>query len=185
MQQEPRIVAPVIWLTGRSGAGKSTIASGVCIRLIASGVPAVILDGDQVRSGLSEDLGFDEMGRSENIRRIAHVARILSAQSVVVIVAVLSPLEGHRALARSVIGRAYFEVFVDAPLPVCEMRDVKGLYARARRGEIGQFTGISSPYEPPVNPDLVISTAGCAPVVSIENLLQSLPPVTGGNIIAD
>jgi adenylyl-sulfate kinase len=151
----------VIWLTGLSGAGKSTIAKSLRLRAMADGVPVAILDGDDVRRGLSQGLGFGQADRRENIRRIAEVARLLSDQGLVVIVAAVSPMRELRALARNIIGAAFREVYVSAPLATCERRDVKGLYARARRGEVTKFTGISDAYEPPLQPDLVIDTSDC------------------------
>lgn len=151
----------VIWLTGLSGAGKSTIAKSLRLRAIAAGVPVAILDGDDIRRGLSQGLGFGQADRRENIRRIAEVARLLSDQGLVVIVAAVSPMRELRALARNIIGAAFREVYVSAPLATCERRDVKGLYARARRGEVTKFTGISDAYEAPLQPDLVIDTSDC------------------------
>ncbi|WP_093022902.1 adenylyl-sulfate kinase [Variovorax sp. OV700] len=151
----------VIWLTGLSGAGKSTIAKSLRLRAMADGVPVAILDGDDVRRGLSQGLGFGQADRRENIRRIAEVARLLSEQGLVVIVAAVSPMRELRALARNIIGAAFREVYVSAPLATCERRDVKGLYARARRGEVTKFTGISDAYESPLQPDLVIDTSDC------------------------
>lgn len=128
---------------------------------MADGVPVAILDGDDVRRGLSQGLGFGQADRRENIRRIAEVARLLSEQGLVVIVAAVSPMRELRALARNIIGAAFREVYVSAPLATCERRDVKGLYARARRGEVTKFTGISDAYESPLQPDLVIDTSDC------------------------
>jgi len=151
----------VVWLTGLSGAGKSTIARSLRLRAMADGVPVAILDGDDVRRGLSQGLGFGHADRRENIRRMAEVARLLSDQGLMVIVAAVSPMRELRAVARHIIGAAFREVYVSAPLATCERRDVKGLYARARRGEVTKFTGISDAYEPPLQPDLVIDTSAC------------------------
>jgi len=164
----------VVWLTGLSGAGKSTIAAGVRAVFNKHGVAAAVLDGDEVRTGLSQDLGFSNDDRRENIRRIAHVARLLCEQSITAIVAAVTPLRDHRALAREIVGAPFYEVFVDAPLSVCERRDVKGLYARARRGEISHFTGVSDVYEPPVKPDLVIDTSNSDISIAVEQAISLL-----------
>ena len=149
-----------IWLTGLSAAGKSTLASELERRLIDSRRPCYLLDGDNIRTGISRDLGFGPEDRHENIRRIAEVARLMNEAGIVAVTAFISPYRADRAMARSVVGGDRFiEVHVAAPLEVCEKRDPKGLYARARRGEIADFTGVSAPYEPPEAPDLVIETA--------------------------
>src|SRR5690349_4662246 len=139
----------VLWLTGLSGAGKTTIARNLQARLQARGVPVAILDGDEIRRGLSQGLGFSDADRCENIRRIAEVAHLLNSQGFIVIVAAISPLNKHRGMARKIVGAAYREVYVKASLSDCERRDVKGLYARARRGQVAKFTGVSDAYEPP------------------------------------
>jgi len=146
-----------VWFTGLSGSGKSSVAMLVEQKLIEKGVPAYVLDGDNLRHGLNSDLGFSMADRAENQRRLAHVAAILADSGQVVLVPAISPLEEHRALARNVTteaGLEFFEVFCDTPLEDCERRDPKGLYAKARRGEITHFTGIDSPYQRPKNPDL-------------------------------
>jgi bifunctional enzyme CysN/CysC len=149
-----------VWLTGLSGAGKSAIAAGVEQELIREGVRCITLDGDRIRTGLNSDLSFSVEDRRENVRRIAEVARLFNAAGCVVLVPVISPFAADRARARQIIGAGQFrEVWVDAPLDVCESRDVKGLYKKARAGEVPEFTGISSPYEPPEHPDLVVKTA--------------------------
>jgi bifunctional enzyme CysN/CysC len=151
--QVPRIV----WFTGLSGAGKSSIANLLEKRLTAEGRHAYILDGDNVRQGLNKDLGFTEAARIENIRRVAEVARLMADAGLVVLVAFISPFEKERRLAREIAGDIDFtEIYIDTPLLVCEARDRKGLYRRARAGEIKNFTGIDSPFEPPANPDLVL-----------------------------
>jgi bifunctional enzyme CysN/CysC len=148
-----------IWLTGLSGSGKSMIASEVKTQLARQGYVAGVLDGDTLRNGLNKDLGFSAADRTENVRRVAEVARLMNDSGLSVIVALISPFRADRAAARSVIGSDHFiEVFVDAPLDICESRDPKGLYAKARRGQIPEFTGISSPYEPPDDPDLHLQT---------------------------
>jgi bifunctional enzyme CysN/CysC len=146
-----------IWFTGLSGSGKSSVAMSVEQKLIDKGVPAYVLDGDNLRHGLNADLGFSMADRSENLRRLAHVAAILADSGQVVLVPAISPLEEHRELARKVAtdaGVEFIEVFCDTPLDDCERRDPKGLYAKARSGEITHFTGIDSPYQRPKNPDV-------------------------------
>ena len=146
-----------MWFTGLSGSGKSSVAMLVEQKLLEKGVPAYVLDGDNLRHGLNADLGFSMADRAENQRRLAHVAAILADSGQVVLVPAISPLEEHRALARQVTTEAgldFFEVFCDTPLEDCERRDPKGLYAKARAGEITHFTGIDSPYQRPKNPDL-------------------------------
>jgi len=144
-----------LWFTGLSGAGKSTIANLVERRLVADGFHTILLDGDNVRHGLNRDLGFTDADRVENIRRVAEVAKLMMDAGLVVLVSFISPFRAERRLARDLIGDGEFmEVFVDAPLEVCEGRDVKGLYAKARAGKIANFTGIGSPYEPPESPEI-------------------------------
>lgn len=153
-----------IWITGLSGAGKSTIANALEVALHDLRVRTYLLDGDNLRLGLNRDLGFSAADRVENVRRIAEVARLMVDAGVVVICAVISPFERERQAARERIGSAHFvEVFVDTPLALCEARDAKGLYGKARRGEIANFTGISSPYEVPLRPDIRIDGAAMAP----------------------
>lgn len=149
----------VIWLTGLSGAGKSTIASALERCLCEQGRHTYLLDGDNVRQGLCRDLGFSDADRQENIRRVAEVARLFVDAGLVVISAFISPFARDRELARTVIGdRHFIEVFVDTPLTECERRDPKGLYDKARRGLIKQFTGIDSPYERPPAPHIHVDT---------------------------
>jgi bifunctional enzyme CysN/CysC len=149
--QSPRC----LWFTGLSGAGKSTIANLVERRLLADGFHTILLDGDNVRHGLNRDLGFTDADRVENIRRVAEVAKLMMDAGLIVLVSFISPFRAERQMARDLIGETGFmEVFVDAPLAVCEDRDVKGLYAKARAGEIANFTGIGSPYEPPESPEI-------------------------------
>ena len=149
----------VIWLTGLSGSGKSTIANELAYILQQEGKLAYILDGDNVRMGLNKDLGFSDNDRKENIRRIAEVAKLLSDAGVIVITAFISPFREERENAKNIIGKDEFlEVYVEAPLEICENRDPKGLYKKARAGKIPMFTGIDSPYEEPLNADLIINT---------------------------
>jgi bifunctional enzyme CysN/CysC len=149
----------VVWFTGISGAGKSSIANLVEKRLHADGVRTYLLDGDNVRHGLNRDLGFTEADRVENIRRIAEVARLMVDAGIVVLVSFISPYRDERRRARARFEDGEFvEVFVDTPIAVAEQRDVKGLYAKARRGELSNFTGVDAPYEPPENPEVRVDT---------------------------
>jgi bifunctional enzyme CysN/CysC len=161
----------IVWFTGLSGSGKSSIANLLEKRLTTEGRHAYILDGDNVRHGLNKDLGFTEAARVENIRRVAEVARLMADAGLIVLVSFISPFENERRLARDIAGDIDFaEVFVDTPLAVCEARDPKGLYKRARAGEIKNFTGIDSPFEPPANPDIVLHGADSAPHILADQL---------------
>lgn len=149
-----------VWLTGLSGSGKSTVAMEVERALVRAGRPAYVLDGDNLRHGLNRDLGFGDADRAENVRRVGEVARLLADAGVVALVPVISPFRSGRDEVRSAHDAAdvvFLEVFVDTPLAVCEERDPKGLYARARIGEVKGMTGIDSPYEAPTQPDLVLT----------------------------
>ncbi|MFQ3671913.1 MAG: adenylyl-sulfate kinase, partial [Verrucomicrobiia bacterium] len=151
----------VIWLTGLSGAGKSTLAVALEANLLRRGIAAFILDGDNLRHGLCSDLGFSDRDRAENIRRAGEVAKLMAEAGLVVISALISPFAAERARVRNICqtaGIPFCEVFVNAPLAICEQRDPKKLYQKARRGEIKGFTGIDAPYEPPLQPDLEIRT---------------------------
>ncbi|WP_322015048.1 adenylyl-sulfate kinase [Paraburkholderia sp. J12] len=151
----------VVWLTGMSGAGKSTIAHAFVTHIRMLGARATLLDGDVLRTGLNSDLGFSDEERTENLRRVAHVAALFCDEGFIVVTATISPNPEHRENARQIVGDASFvEVFVDTPIEVCEERDPKGLYQRARRGEIKQFTGLGAPYHRPENPDIVVRTEG-------------------------
>jgi bifunctional enzyme CysN/CysC len=163
--------AQIVWFTGLSGSGKSTVANLMEKRLTAEGRHAYILDGDNVRHGLNKDLGFTDEDRVENIRRVAEVARLMADAGLIVLVSFISPFRNERRLAREIAGDIPFtEVFVDTPIAVCEARDPKGLYARARRGEIKNFTGISSPYEAPESPDVVLEGGSKSPVQMADEL---------------
>jgi bifunctional enzyme CysN/CysC len=165
--QKPQI----IWFTGLSGSGKSSIANLLEKRLTAEGRHAYILDGDNVRHGLNKDLGFTEAARVENIRRVAEVAKLMADAGLIVLVSFISPFEKERRLAREIAGDIDFtEVYVDTPLEVCEARDPKGLYKRARAGEIKNFTGIDSPFEPPTNAELVLHGATSEPTALADEL---------------
>ena len=149
-----------VWLTGLSGSGKSTVAAACERRLIDAGRPAYVLDGDNLRHGLNGDLGFSSADRAENVRRVGHVARLLADAGVVVLVPLISPYRADRDRVRQLhieAGVPFLEVFVDTPIELCEQRDPKGLYAKARAGEITGFTGIDDPYEAPVAPQLVLT----------------------------
>jgi bifunctional enzyme CysN/CysC len=155
-----------VWFTGLSGSGKSTVAVELEQALVAAGRSAYLLDGDNLRHGLNADLGFSTADRTENIRRVGEVARLFADAGVVALVPVISPYRADRDWARAVheaVGLRFVEVFLDTPLDVCEARDPKGLYARARAGEITGFTGIDDPYEAPEHPDLRLTPADGSP----------------------
>ncbi|HJU43886.1 MAG TPA: adenylyl-sulfate kinase [Vicinamibacterales bacterium] len=167
--------ARCIWLTGLSGAGKSTIASRLEQRLMAAGRHTYVIDGDNVRHGLNRDLGFTEADRAENVRRVAEVARLMVDAGLIVIVSLISPYRAERRLARSLFDPgAFIEVFVDTPLDECERRDPKGLYAKARSGALPNFTGIDSPYEPPQSPEIHLRTSGQTVDQCIATILESV-----------
>lgn len=167
---------PVIaWLTGLSGAGKSSIAKFTDWMLAGDGRRCMILDGDNLRHGINRDLGFTAEERTENVRRTAEVARLMAETGLITIVALISPMRADRAMARKIIDNAPFlEVYVDTVLSICEKRDVKGLYAKARDGRIQVFTGITAPYEPPTNPDLTIQTENTSIFISAQILRARL-----------
>jgi bifunctional enzyme CysN/CysC len=148
----------VVWLTGLSGSGKSTLAFELEHRLFDQGWQAYVLDGDNVRHGLSADLGFSPQDRTENIRRIGEVAALFADAGLLVVTAFISPYRSDRALARKAAGEGFAEIHVDADVATCESRDPKGLYEKARRGEILEFTGVSAPYEAPETPELTLDT---------------------------
>lgn len=149
-----------IWFTGLSGSGKSTLANQLETTLFEKGFQTYILDGDNIRAGLNKGLTFSENDRIENIRRISEVSKLFVDAGVLVLTAFISPFAKDRALAKELIGEeSFFEVFVDCPIEICEQRDVKGLYKKARAGEILNFTGINSPFERPINPDIYVNTA--------------------------
>lgn len=161
----------VIWFTGLSGSGKSTIANRVEEELFKTGIQTYTLDGDNIRFGISKGLGFDEESRYENLRRIAEIAKLFTDAGLVTIGAFVSPLQKDRDLVKDIVGTENFvEVFVDTSLQECERRDVKGLYKKARAGEIKHFTGIDAPYEKPANPDVLIETEK----ESIETAIQKV-----------
>jgi adenylylsulfate kinase len=165
----------VLWLTGLSGAGKSTLAYAVHTRLQALETHAIVLDGDRMRMGLCRDLGFSRTDRKENIRRIGEVARLMADAGLVVLAAAISPFQEDRLEARTIIGdERFLEIYCQCPLEVCRERDVKGLYRRAAAGEIPEFTGISSPYEIPAHPDLVLETARHGTGECVQMIMQTI-----------
>lgn len=169
--------AKVIWFVGLSGSGKSTLAGNVESVLHKKGYKTYILDGDNLRLGLNSDLGFSKRDRAENIRRVAEVARLFNEAGTIVLSAFISPLESDRNLARKIIGVDNFiEVFVHCPISVCEKRDVKGLYAKARKGLLPNFTGIDSPFEPPKQPDIIIKTKVESMKISLKTILELIEP---------
>ena len=171
-----------VWLTGLSGSGKSTIAAELEEALVGSGRAAYRLDGDNLRLGLNGDLGFAADDRAENVRRVGEVARLFADAGVVAIVPVISPYRADRDRVRAIhaeAGLAFVEVFVDTPIEVCEARDPKGLYAKARAGEIKGFTGIDDPYEAPLAPDLVIDTTTTFVDESVRLIVAMLPDDSG------
>jgi adenylyl-sulfate kinase len=167
-----------VWLTGLSGSGKSTIANAVADRLLTESIAAYLLDGDNVRHGLNADLGFSAEDRSENVRRVGEVARLMADAGLVVLVPVISPYVADRQRVRAAheaAGLTFVEVFVDTPLEMCEQRDPKGLYRLARAGELTGFTGIDDPYEPPPAPELrVIPAALDAQVAAVVDLIKEI-----------
>jgi bifunctional enzyme CysN/CysC len=165
----------LVWLTGISGAGKSTIANLLEKRLHAEGAHTYLMDGDNVRHGLSKDLGFTDADRVENIRRVSEVAKLMLDAGLIVIVSFISPFRAERQMAREAVGEGEFiEVFIDTAIEDAERRDPKGLYQKARKGELKHFTGIDSPYEPPLAPDIRIDTKRCTPAEAAEQLLAEL-----------
>jgi bifunctional enzyme CysN/CysC len=165
----------VVWFTGLSGSGKSSIANNLERLLFGMGHRTYLLDGDNVRHGLNKDLGFTDADRVENIRRVAEVARLMVDAGLIVLVSFISPFRAERRAARALVGQGeFFEVFVDAPLSVAEQRDPKGLYAKARRGEIKNFTGIDSPYERPEHPEITVDTTTCSPIEAADAIASRL-----------
>ena len=164
----------VFWFTGLSGSGKSTLAIALEEKLFDQGYHVVVLDGDNIRTGINSNLGFSEEDRRENIRRIAEIAKLFVNNGQICIVSFISPLIEMREQAKSIIGAEHFvEVFIDTPIEECEMRDVKGLYKKARAGEIQDFTGVNAPYEKPVQPDIHIETKGKGINQSLDELWRT------------
>lgn len=170
----------MLWLTGLSGSGKSTVAIALERELQRRGLLCRILDGDNIRSGINSNLGFSAEDRRENIRRIAEVAKLFVDTGIITIAAFISPTQEMRELAATIIGADDFkEIYVSTPLAVCEQRDVKGLYARARKGEIRNFTGIDAPFEPPTHPALTLDTSRLSLEESVGKLLELLGACKG------
>lgn len=172
----------MIWFTGLSGSGKSTLAIALERELYKQGILCRILDGDNIRSGINNNLGFSEADRTENIRRIAEVSKLFVDCGIVTIAAFISPTHAIRRMASEIIGEDDFlEVYVSTPIEECERRDIKGLYAKARRGEIKEFTGISSPFEAPEHPFISIDTSRQSLADSVKILLEAVSPKITGN----
>ena len=169
--QEPK----TLWFTGLSGAGKSTIANALEKRLVSIGKHTMLLDGDNVRMGLNKNLGFKEQDRIENIRRVSEVAKLMNDAGLIVLTSFISPYDSDRKQARLIIGEENFvEIYVKTDLSECEKRDVKGLYKRARAGEIPNFTGISSPYEEPTDAEIVVETKGHSVEDCVDEIMKCL-----------
>ncbi len=164
----------VLWFTGLSGSGKSTLANALNDSLHSKGLSTYILDGDNIRHGLCKDLGFSDKDREENIRRIGEVANLFMNAGIITITAFVSPFQIDREKVRNIIGDDFIEVYCSANLDVCEERDTKGLYKKARLGEIKDFTGISSPYEAPLNPEIVVDTGSLNLDEAVEKILTFL-----------
>lgn len=163
----------MIWFTGLSGSGKSTVAMGVERELHAQGILCRILDGDNVRAGINNNLGFSAEDRIENIRRIAEIGKLFVQTGIVTLACFVSPTNDIRQMAREIVGKEDFlEVYISTPIEECERRDVKGLYARARKGEVKNFTGISAPFEAPVSPDIAIDTSKIPLEESVRTLTE-------------
>lgn len=175
----------ILWFTGLSGSGKSTIATALERELTRRGKVSYVLDGDNLRHGLNADLGFSSEDRAENIRRVSHVASILADAGIITITALISPMRENRQRAREAArSRPFLEIFIDTPLEVCEQRDPKKLYQKARRGEIPEFTGISAPYESPVNPEITIETASTPVDEAVRIIISQLAErgyISGGD----
>ena len=165
----------ILWFTGLSGSGKSTLAHAVEEALFNRGCRTFVFDGDNVRHGLCADLGFTKEDREENIRRIGEMSKLFTEAGVIALTAFMSPFRADRNRVRGLVDKgAFIEIYCSAPLEVCEQRDVKGLYAKARAGKIPDFTGISSPYEPPLNPELIIDTANLALEKCVDQVVSYL-----------
>ena len=165
-----------LWFTGLSGSGKSILANFVDQELFCRGIKTYVLDGDNIRRGLNSGLTFTEEDRMENLRRISEVVKIMCDAGLVVLAAFITPFESERQSLRIQLGESFFEIFVDTPLEICEQRDCKGLYKKARNGEISNFTGISSPFEPPVSPDIYIRTTHQTLEQSVNLILEKVLP---------
>ena len=166
-----------MWLTGLSGAGKSEVANEIEVQLARMNRHTFLLDGDNIRHGLSKDLGFDDADRVENARRLAEVAKLMADAGLIVIVSAISPFRAEREMARDLIGSEFVEVFIDLPLAEAEGRDTKGLYAKARAGELTHFTGVNSPYEAPTAPDIRIDALTTSPKEAAAEIITRLIPL--------
>lgn len=166
----------VIWLLGLSGAGKSTVANLMKEKLSGQGYFSVVLDGDELRAGINQNLSYTNEDRTENVRRAAEIAKILVSNNIITICSFITPLHEHRLLASEIIGDHYFEVFINCPLEICEKRDVKGLYKKARTEGLSDFTGVSSRFEPSANPNLTLLTNIQTAEESCELLYASILP---------
>lgn len=163
----------VVWFTGLSGSGKSFLANALEKHLYLKGIKTYTLDGDNIRLGINSDLGFSKQDREENLRRIAHIGSLMTDAGIVCLAAFVSPLEENRLLVKSIIGKDnFFEIYVNTPIAVCEKRDVKGLYEKARKGEIKDFTGVNAPFEAPENPDVTIDTSIEDVSVSVQKIFN-------------
>ncbi len=169
----------VIWLLGLSGSGKSTIAALLEEKLNASGFFTMSMDGDLIRSGLNRDLTFTETDRHENIRRVAELSKMMVQKNIITICSFITPSAAYRQTCRDILGSKYFEVYLDCPVSVCEERDVKGLYWKARNHEIENFTGVSAGFEPPLNPDLILHTSTESVGESVEKLFEHILRLVG------
>ncbi len=168
----------VLWFTGLSGSGKSTLADALETELNKRGIATMLLDGDNIRTGINSDLGFSEQDRKENIRRLSEIVKLFYDAGIVVLTAFISPFISDRDTIRAKLPEGRFvEIFVDTPLEICEQRDTKGLYAKARKGEIKNFTGIDSPFEKPLKPELTIPTAELSIEESLNQLLKVILPL--------
>lgn len=177
--QQKHQMPKCIWFTGLSGSGKSTLANLLEQSLYAQGCHTYLLDGDNIRMGLNRDLGFTQIDRVENIRRIAEVSRLMVDAGLIVLVSFISPFRNERQMARQLFTPGEFlEVFVDTPLEECERRDTKGLYAKVRRGELKNFTGVDSPYEAPENPEIHLLTTDISASACVDYILQAIQKTT-------
>ena len=172
LDQQPLI----LWFTGLSGSGKSTLADLLEQELFERGIHTMLLDGDNIRHGLNSNIDFSPEGRKENIRRIGEVSKLFLDAGLVVLTAFISPYREDRQLVRNLAGGDFVEIFVDCPLEICEERDIKGLYQKARKGEIKEFTGISAPFEIPENPDITVRTAEEEAETSVKKILNVVLP---------
>ncbi|UOB16039.1 adenylyl-sulfate kinase [Abyssalbus ytuae] len=177
MKKNQQQKAKVIWFTGLSGSGKSTLANELNKKLLEKSFLCVLLDSDSIRKGINRDLGYDEHDRKENIRRVSEISKLFIDTGVIVISAFISPTKDIRNLSKKIIGKNNFiEVFVNTPLNICESRDVKGLYKKAREGKLKKFTGISSPFEPPLDPQIVLNADSKNVSECIGDLLKFVLP---------